>query len=97
VNISDGGALVEGSGRLLPGTHMEVHVVTRDGRVLVRARIVRAHVSRLEREAVGYCGALAFERLVDTAPRGYGVPVESPNDLAPGGSVYPAAVARDES
>src|SRR5512147_2595373 len=44
VDIGDTGALVEGTARLLPGTHVEVHVVTRDGRTLVRSRITRAAV-----------------------------------------------------
>ena len=42
VDISPSGALVEGATRLLPGTHVDVHVVTRHGRVLVRTRVVRS-------------------------------------------------------
>jgi hypothetical protein len=67
VNISDGGVLVDGQARLHPGAHVEVHVVTRDGRVLVRSRVVRAVVSHLEADLVRYQGALAFERTIDTA------------------------------
>ena len=44
VDIGDAGALVEGTTRLLPGTHVEVHVVTREGRTLVRSRVTRAWV-----------------------------------------------------
>ena len=66
LNISDGGVLVEGPARLHPGAHVDVHVVTRDGRVLVRSRVVRAFVSHLEADLVRYRGTLAFERTIDT-------------------------------
>ena len=68
VDISDHGVLVESEARLLPGTHVEVHMVTGDGRVLVRTRVVRACVSAL-RDGVRYRSALAFERRVDTTWR----------------------------
>jgi hypothetical protein len=74
VDVSDGGALVEGT-RLLPGTHLDVHVTTRDGRILVRSRVVRSYVVNLRADAVRYRGALAFERCVDTSPFiGYALP-----------------------
>jgi len=74
VDISAGGALLDGESRLLPGTHVDVHVTTRDGRVLVRARVTRARVVRLRADTVGYHAALAFETSVDTSTRGYAVP-----------------------
>jgi hypothetical protein len=67
VNISASGALVEGLTRLLPNTHTDLHIVTRHGRVLVRTRVVRAHVWQLERDKVCYRTALAFDTAVDTA------------------------------
>jgi len=75
VDLSAGGALLEGESRLLPGTHVDAHVTTRDGRVLVRARVMRAWVVRLRADAVGYRAALAFETAVDTSTRGYAVPL----------------------
>ena len=66
VDVSDGGALVEGA-RLLPGIHLDVHVTTREGRVLVRSRVVRAYVAGLQANAVCYRGALAFDRAIDTS------------------------------
>ena len=73
-NISSSGVLLEGENRLLPGTHVDVHVTTRQGRVLVRARVVRASVFRLRADSVGYFSALSFETLVDTTAHGYMVP-----------------------
>src|SRR4051794_27047260 len=60
VDVSDGGALVETVTRLLPGTHVDVHVITRSGRVLVRSRIVRAYVCLVNAGLLRYRGALAF-------------------------------------
>jgi hypothetical protein len=68
VDIGDGGALLEGTARLLPGTHVEVHVVTREGRTLVRSRVTRASVFAVTADTVRYRAALAFDTRVNTAP-----------------------------
>jgi hypothetical protein len=68
VNLSDAGALVEGASRILPGTHVEVHIVTGEGRTLVRSRVVRAAVVDLSADSVRYQAALSFDRRVNTAP-----------------------------
>jgi len=65
VDISRLGALVEGTTRLLPGTHVDVHVTGGQGRVLVRARVVRCSVWGLTADAVRYRGALAFNALLE--------------------------------
>jgi hypothetical protein len=66
IDLAHGGALVEGPARLLPGTHVDVHLVTRAGPVLVRSRVVRAYVCHVAVDTVCYRGALAFDRPVDT-------------------------------
>ena len=86
VNVSNTGVLVEGSVRLLPGTHVDVHVITSDGRVLVRSRVARCFVAALQADAVSYRGALAFERPLDT---GYVVPVPRDPQPVPAGADYP--------
>ena len=93
IDISAAGALIEGATRLLPGTRTEVHVVTRHGRVLVRTRVVRSFVWRLEREMVCYRTALAFDAAVDTDVDGYPVPAEIPGNDEPRGTLYPNAAA----
>jgi hypothetical protein len=90
VDVSASGVLLEGTVRLLPGTHVDVHVVTRDGRVLVRSRVARCQVARLDADAVGYRGALVFERPVDTS--GYSVPDAARSMLAAAGALYPMTV-----
>jgi hypothetical protein len=67
LNISPSGALLEGETRLLPGTHVDVHVTTRDGRVLARARVVRAWVCDLTAVSIRYRQALAFETAIEIA------------------------------
>jgi hypothetical protein len=90
VNISVSGVLLEGATRLLPGTRAEVHVVTRHGRVLVRTKVVRSLVWRLQPDVVWYRTALAFDTDVDTDAQsdrteGKSVPGEfRGNDADPG-------------
>jgi hypothetical protein len=108
VNISPSGVLVEGSTRLLPGTHTDVHVVTRHGRTLVRTRVVRSLVWRLQADSVCYRAALSFETSVDTeadgfAPSeqsessGYALPAESPVNKGGAGNAYPDSEVRDHA
>lgn len=68
IDISDHGALVESRIRLLPGTHVDLHLLTTGGRVLQRARIARAFVGRVDASTVCYLVALAFDVPVDTSP-----------------------------
>jgi len=67
VDMAATGALVETEGRLLPGTGVDVHVMTTDGRQLVRSRVVRAFVWGVWSDRIVYRGALAFERHMELA------------------------------
>ena len=71
VEASSLGALMETTERLLPGRHLDVHIVAAEGRVLVRARVVRAFVVTLEPDAVHYRVAFSFDRAVDVRAAGY--------------------------
>jgi hypothetical protein len=90
INVSNAGVLSEGPVRLLPGSHVEVHVVRRDGRVLVRSRVVRCHVERLLQDAVVYRAGLAFERFIDTCPPEYACVGPASRDDGP---MSPAPIA----
>jgi hypothetical protein len=68
INVSAGGALVEGVARLLPGTHVDVHVTAAQGRVLIRARVVRCAVWTMTADVVAYRGGLAFNAPIDLQP-----------------------------
>ena len=88
VDIGDGGALVEGTTRLLPGTHVEVHVVTREGRTLVRSRVMHASVFAVAADILEYRAGLAFDAHVNTAPSWVATTRPAPSS-APTGSRYP--------
>jgi len=88
VDIGDTGALLEGTARLLPGTHVEVHIVTREGRTLVRSRVTRAAVFALAADSLRYRAALAFDTRVNTAPSRVAATHTTPPAVAPG-STYP--------
>ena len=89
VEISDTGALVETSGRLLPGTHVEVHVVTRDGRTLVRSRVTRAWVFAVAADALRYRAALVFDARVNTRASRVALTHATPREGAGAGNRYP--------
>jgi hypothetical protein len=74
VEASSWGALMETSERLLPGRHLDVHVVCVEGRTLVRARVARAFVVKVEPDAVHYQVAFSFDRAVDVRAAGYALP-----------------------
>jgi hypothetical protein len=93
VDVADGGVLVEGHVRLLPGTHLDAHVVTLAGRLLIRSRVARCWVAALQPDGVLYRGALAFDRHVDTACAGYTLPAAAPGSSDPQGPDYPRATA----
>jgi hypothetical protein len=78
LDICSAGAQVEADWRILPGTHLDVHVMTREGRVLVRSRVTRSCVCSLEPDVVRYRGGLAFDTPVETRPLGYLLPDADP-------------------
>ena len=88
VEISDAGALLEGTARLLPGTHVEVHIVTREGRRLVRSRVMRAWVFAVAADTLRYRAALAFDTRMNTAPN-WVVATHTASPGATTGSNYP--------
>lgn len=65
LDASSWGALTETTERLLPGRRLDVHVMTSDGRVLVRGRVARAYVCHLQPDAIHFRAALAFEQPID--------------------------------
>jgi hypothetical protein len=62
VDVSAGGALIETSHRLLPGTSVELHLETGSDRTSIRGRVLRCAVVRLQPSWVCYRGAIGFER-----------------------------------
>src|SRR4051812_25700433 len=85
------GVLAETTERLLPGRHLDVHVVSVQGRVLVRSRVARTFVARLEADAVHYRAALSFDRAIDVRIDGYVMPAATLPPVVTPGSGYPVA------
>jgi hypothetical protein len=62
IDVSAGGALVETTHRLLPGTSVELHVETRSHRTNVRGRVLRCAIVHVRPSWVCYRGAIGFDR-----------------------------------
>ena len=60
VDVSAGGALVETTTRLLPGSRVEIRMTTKHRRIAIKGEVMRCCVQRLQ--PVVYRGALRFER-----------------------------------
>jgi hypothetical protein len=90
VDLSCGGALVEGPWRFRPASRCDMHMQIGVDDVQVRARVVRCFVARLDRLVpVRYRTALAFDLRVELPERwgaldGYQLPCEAPEGALPG-------------
>ena len=89
VDASTWGILAETTERLLPGRHLDVHIISTDGRVLVRSLVARAFVWQLEADRVQYRAAFAFERAIGIRAAGYAMPAPFLAAEIERGSTYP--------
>lgn len=96
LDASSWGALAETCERLLPGRHLDMHIVSAEGRVLVRSRVVRAYVARLTADSVQYHAALAFDRMLDVHVDGYAHPEVLVTLEVEAGTRYPAEAVRGD-
>ena len=64
VDLSAGGALIETDWRLLPGMRVEMQLGEPVTLFRVAGRILRCHVTLLDRERIRYRGALMFDELL---------------------------------
>ena len=88
IDVSAGGALIEGANRLLPGTAVDLQVETVHRRATIRGRVLRCAVIRLRSSSVWYRAAIAFDRqlsaFIDDRQTEYKVPIgETPLPHAP--------------
>lgn len=72
VDIADTGVLIEGPFRLVPGARVDVHVITRKGRVLVRSTVSRSHIISVTAARVEYRAGLQFDQPVDCSSAEHG-------------------------
>jgi len=78
LDVSAGGALVETTYRLLPGSPIELYVATSERRASVRGGVLRSAVVGVRAAGMCYRSAIGFDHLlswfVDGEAGGYGVP-----------------------
>ena len=87
LDISASGVFVQGVHRLLPGTSIELQLLTLDQRIAIRGSVVRCAVSRLRPSAIWYEGAVAFHGHLSLLARqgcGYRVHAAHPPSDPPG-------------
>ena len=68
IDISRGGALFECRKRVVPGSGVALRLVTQDGSHVVRGRVVRSRMVRLESGTMGYQTAIAFNEALTDLP-----------------------------
>ena len=86
IDISRGGALFECSKRLVPASAVALRLVTPDGTHIVRGRVVRSRIVRMERGGLGYQAAVAFnealKEFIDEPAAGSSAPTPAPASAA---------------
>jgi hypothetical protein len=96
LEASSWGALAQTTDRLLPGRQLDVHIVSADGRALVRCRVARAFVVKVDADVMHYQVALSFDRAIDVRLDGYALPPPVLVGEADRGIAYPERpVCRD--
>ena len=87
LDVSAGGALVETTYRLLPGSPIELHVATTERRASVRGGVLRSAVVAVGAAGLCYRSAIGFNHLlswfVDGEADGYGVPIAETHSTRP--------------
>ena len=89
VDISAAGVLIETTHRLLPGSSVDLQLITSDGAIVVRGRVLRSAVSRVAASLVWYRGAIQLERnlaWLGECPRATGHQVPMAESPLPGGA-----------
>jgi hypothetical protein len=94
IDISRGGALFECSKRLVPASAVALRLVTPDGTHIVRGRVVRSRIVRMERGGLGYQAAIAFNEalkdFIDEPGAGTPAPASAAKAAPPVTVVAPA-------
>ena len=69
IDVSEGGALIETSKGLHPGTAVDLQFGTVQQQSAVRGRVLRCQVTTLRSDAVSYRAAIGFEYPIPTRER----------------------------
>ena len=83
IDLSTGGALLEGERRLLPGTVVELQIHAKDRQATLRGSVVRCSVVRVRPASVSYRGAIAFDHDLPWFADAAGYDFPSRGDVTP--------------
>jgi hypothetical protein len=103
VDLSSGGALIQGPRPLRPGARVHLQLLTGTRRLGIAAHVLRCSVASLDsRQGVQYRGALKFERRCDalweaSTLDGYLVPIEEAIDTVREGHGLPGSAGEPDS
>jgi hypothetical protein len=97
VDLSRGGARFECERRLLPGSSVALRLVTPDGAVVVRGRVVRSRIAKIDQTGLVYEVAAAFNETLTTLADDAGPEIDAAaapdappdDDAAPVGDASP--------
>jgi hypothetical protein len=95
IDLSSGGALIQGPCPLRPGARVHLQLLTGSRRLGIAAHVLRCSVASLDsRQGVQYRGALKFDHRCDTlwepgALNGYLVPADESQTAASSGQGIP--------
>jgi hypothetical protein len=64
IDLSRGGARFECERRLLPGSTVALRLITPDGAVVVRGRVVRSRIAKIDQSGLVYEVAAAFNEML---------------------------------
>ncbi|HKV99018.1 MAG TPA: PilZ domain-containing protein [Vicinamibacterales bacterium] len=90
IDLSRGGARFECERRLLPGSTVALRLVTPDGAVVVRGRVVRSRIAKIDQTGLVYEVAAAFNETL-TALADEPAPQAAAAEPAPASASEPAA------
>lgn len=93
IDLSRGGARFECERRLLPGSTVALRLVTPDGAVVVRGRVVRSRIAKIDQSGLVYEVAAAFNETL-SALADDSTPEAAAAAAAPGSASEP--IATDE-
>lgn len=78
LDLSRGGARFESERRFLPNSTVALQLVTADGIVTARGRVVRSKIIRMNQGGLGYEVGVAFNEILDRSLEGEAHPVTPP-------------------
>lgn len=97
VDLSRGGARFECERRLLPGSTVALRLVTPDGTVVVRGRVVRSRIAKIDQNGLVYEVAAAFNETLTALADDAGTEASAATSDAPAADDAPPSAEASAS